>query len=168
MRSFVSALAAANLFACSALAPMARAEPCARPAEVRAFEVASLKSELMVVAIACQAQDRYNDFIIRFRRDLQIDERDLSGYFTRIAGRRGQQWHDNYITNLANAQSENGVQQGTLFCQRNLGLFNEVMALPTGQELPSYAHSKSLPQPIDLSECPASRSRKRLHTASEK
>lgn len=169
MRPFVSTLAAV-LIAGSAIVPAATAEPCARPTEIRAFEVASLKSELMVVAIACQAQDRYNNFVIRFRHDLQREEHELRGYFARAAGHYGQQRQDRYITNLANAQSEDGVQQGTLFCQQHLGMFDEVMALPNGNDLPDYAQRKSLAQPISLSECPAPvhRTRRRLHTALEK
>jgi len=169
MRPFVSAFAATTFLACTALAPLASAEPCAHPSEIRAFEVASLKSELMVVAIACQAQDRYNDFVMRFRHDLLSGERALHDYFARVAGRGGQKRHDDYITNLANAQSEDGVQQGTLFCQQHLGMFNEVMALGTGNDLPAYALSKSLVQPIALSECTeTTKTRKKLHTASEK
>lgn len=167
MRPLVSVFTAVSLLAGSLAAPAAWAGSCVRPAEMRAFQIAGLKSELMVVAIACQAQDRYNGFITRYRRDLQTDERALHGYFARTAGRSAQKAHDDYITNLANAESESGVQQGTLFCQQHLSMFDEVMSLKNGQELQSYAESKSLPQPIDLAECPLPKKRK-LHTASEK
>ncbi|MDA8248869.1 MAG: hypothetical protein M0Z28_06775 [Rhodospirillales bacterium] len=166
MRPLVSLLAVASLLAGPALAPAALAEPCARPTELQAFEVASLKSELMVIAIACQAQERYNDFVARYRRDLQSGERVLNAYFARTAGRRAQQRHDDYITNLANTQSESGVQQGTLFCQQHMAMFDEVMALKEGKELPSYAESKSLAQPVAPAACPAPS--KNLHTASDK
>ncbi|HET9019290.1 MAG TPA: hypothetical protein VFN46_06880 [Acetobacteraceae bacterium] len=167
MRPLVSAFTAVSLLAGAALAPTAWAGACARPAEMRAFQVAGLKSELMVVAISCQAQDRYNGFISRYKRDLQTDERALHGYFARTAGRSAQRAHDDYITNLANAESQDGLHQGTLFCQQHLVMFDEVMALKDGKDLQSYAESKSLAQPIEVSECPAPK-KKKLHTASEK
>ncbi len=165
MRPLLSALAAAALLASTALA---LAESCARPPEKAAFDVAGLKSELMVVAIACQQQDRYNQFVTRFRSDLQGDERSLNGYFART-GARAQQRHDDYITNLANTQSEDGIKQGTLFCDQHKSMFDEVLALKDGHDLPGYATAKGLVQPVEIIECPAPAAlRKKLRTASEK
>ena len=132
---------------------MALAEPCAKPADVNAFDVAGLKSKLMVTAITCSQQDRYNDFVQRFRGELIAQERALHAYFVRVSGGRAQHAHDDYITSLANTQSESGIRQGTLFCQQNVGLFTEVLALSRGTDLPSYAASKQLPQPIEVSAC---------------
>ncbi len=166
MRNFASALASVTLIANALCVPMALADPCARTDEMQAFDVASLKSELMVTAITCQLQDRYNDFVVRYQPELRADERALSRYFSRAAGRHAQQSHDDYITSLANTQSEEGVQQGTLFCQRHLSLFDEVMALKSAKELPAYAEGKSLAQPIGIVECPATK--RKLRTASDK
>jgi hypothetical protein len=155
MRLLTSTLVATCLVAGPFLAPATLAAPCVRSMEKEAFDVAALKSELMVVAIACQAQDRYNSFMLRFRRDLQSDERAVNNYFARAAGRRAQQEHDAYKTNLANSQSQDGVRQGTLFCSQRLPMFDEVMALKDNKGLSAYAESKGLVQPIDLTECPA-------------
>lgn len=151
MQLTFSALVAAGL----TCAGMAYAQPCARPADVTAFDVAGLKSKLMVTALTCNEQDRYNDFVQRFRTDLMRHERALHAYFARAFGGRAQSEHDNYITSLANAQSEQGIQQGTLFCQQNVGLFTEVMALTKGTDLPAYAASKQLTQPIEVVACPS-------------
>jgi hypothetical protein len=134
-------------------AGVAFAEPCAKPADVTAFDVAGLKSKLMVTAITCSQQDRYNDFVQRFRGELMAQERALHAYFVRVSGGRAQHAHDDYITSLANTQSENGIRQGTLFCQQNIGLFAEVLALTKGTDLSAYAATKQLPQPIDVSAC---------------
>ncbi len=48
-----------------------------------------------------------------------------------------------------------GIRQGTLFCQQNVGIFTEVLALAKGSDLPGYAASKQLPQPIEVVACPA-------------
>jgi hypothetical protein len=83
-------------------AGIAAAEPCARPADLTALDVAGLKSKLMVTAITCNQQDRYNDFVQRFRTDLMAHERALNAYFARLYGGRAQREHDDYITSLAN------------------------------------------------------------------
>jgi hypothetical protein len=138
------------------LSQPAWADPCARPAELSAFDVAKLKSQLMVTALACDVRDRYNDFVLRFRTDLMAKEHSLVSYFNRAFGGRGQQAHDDYITTLANAQSEAGIKQGTLLCQQTVGLFDAVLALPNGADLAGFAGTRSeLVQPIDLVACPA-------------
>jgi hypothetical protein len=152
MRITISALLATGLLS----AGIAAAQPCAKPADVTAFDVASLKSKLMVTALTCNQQDRYNDFVQRFRSDLVTHERALHAYFARVfGGGRALREHDDYITSLANTQSQSGIRQGTLFCQQNVGIFTEVLALAKGADLPGYAASKQLPQPIDVTACPA-------------
>jgi hypothetical protein len=153
MRIIVSAVLAAGLLS----AGIAAAEPCARPADVTALDVASLKSKLMVTALTCNQQDRYNDFVQRFRSDLMTHEHALHAYFVRVFGGRAQREHDDYITNLANTQSQNGIRQGTLFCQKNVGIFTEVLALTKGTDLPAYAASKQLAQPTEVMACPDTR-----------
>ncbi len=135
--------------------PAHAAPVCVKPTEKAAFDVASLKSELMVTAISCQSQDKYNVFVKRFRPDLQGNEKALNGYFNRSYGRRGIQERDDYITALANALSQDGLRSGTNFCERNIGLFDEVLALKGGRELPTYASSKTLFQPLTITDCPA-------------
>ena len=150
MRFAFASIAAAILLSAS----IASAQQCAKPADISAFGIAGLKSQLMVVALTCSQQDRYNDFIHRFQKDLMAQERGLHAYFARAFGRRAQQEHDDYITSLANAQSQSGIRQGTLFCQRNISIFDEVLALPKGADLAGYASGKSLTQPIELVTCP--------------
>jgi hypothetical protein len=150
MRIMVSAVLVAGLFS----AGFAAAQPCAKPADLSALDVAGLKSKLMVTAITCNQQDRYNDFVQRFRSDLLAQERALHAYFARAFGGRAQNEHDNYITSLANTQSQSGIRQGTLFCQQNTGIFSEVLALAKGADLAGYAASKHLEQPVQVVGCP--------------
>jgi hypothetical protein len=156
MRVIVSAVLSAGLSS----AGIAAAQPCARPTDLTALDVASLKSKLMVLAITCNQQDRYNDFVQRFRPDLMAHERALHAYFVHAFGGRAQREQDDYITSLANTQSQGGIRQGTLFCQQNVSLFGEVLALTKGSDLPAYAASKRLEQPVDVAACPAA-----THTA---
>ena len=168
MRPLFARCLAATFLASIATSSIAQAEPCARPVEKAAFDVAGLKSELMVTAISCQAEERYNTFVARFRTFLVTHERALNTYFQRTAGRRATQEHDDYITSLANAQSQDGLKQGTLFCNQHIAMFDEVMALKDGKDLSSYAAGKTLTQPIDLSECPAPMPSKKIKTAASK
>ena len=150
MRIIVSAVLSIGLLS----AGIAAAQPCAKPADLTAFDIASLKSKLMVTALSCSQQSRYNDFVQRFRSDLLVHERALTAYFVRGFGGRAQHEHDDYITSLANTQSQTGIHQGTLFCQQNVGIFTEVMALAKGSDLPGYAASKHLEQPNEIAACP--------------
>jgi hypothetical protein len=122
-----------------------------------AFDIAGLKSQLMVTALACDVRDRYNNFVLRFQPELMRQEHALSAYFSHSFGRRGQQEHDDYITSLANTQSEAGIKQGTLFCQQSVSLFDAVLALPPGADLASFAADRNLDQPITLVVCTAPR-----------
>ena len=149
MRALLSGFVAASLLT----SQIAAADPCARSADKTAFDVAGLKSQLMVTALTCNAQDRYNAFIVRYQPELRVQEKALNAYFARSFGRRAQQEHDSYITNLANAQSEIGLRRGTLFCRENVGLFDEVLTLPKGVDLASFAGGKSLTQPAVLVAC---------------
>src|SRR5690348_17504415 len=109
MRLALSALITASLLS----SQVAGAATCATPVDRGAFDVAGLKSELMVVALACNMRDQYNQFVQRFRPHLQREERALEGWFARRYGSKARQQHDDYITTLANAQSQAGITQGT-------------------------------------------------------
>lgn len=149
MRLLFSAVVSTGLLAGHA----ADAQSCARPTEKAAFAVAGLKSQLMVTAITCQAQSQYNAFVVRFRSELTRNDGEVRSYFRRIAGRRAQSEHDDYITALANAQSENGIQSGTLFCAETISLFDAAMQARSGAELSAIATAIGAVQPIALIDC---------------
>jgi hypothetical protein len=155
MRPLLSSLFAAALLAGTASQTLAQSPPCMRTTEKSAFDLAGLKSELMVIAIDCQAQDRYNAFVGRFRSDLQGSEKGLNTYFSRTAHGATAHAHDDYITSLANSQSEDALTRGTLFCGEHMKMFDEVLALKDSGDLLSYASGKTLLQPIDVVVCPA-------------
>jgi hypothetical protein len=149
MRGVLSGVVAASLL----WGQIANAQTCARAPEKAAFDVAGLKSQLMVTALACDVRERYNDFVLRFQPELMQQERALVSYFGRSFGRRGQQEHDNYITSLANTQSEAGIKLGTLFCKQSVSLFDAVLALPQGATVSSFAADREFDQPITLVVC---------------
>jgi hypothetical protein len=117
--------------------------------------VAALKSQLMVTAISCQSEDKYNAFVNRYRPGLVGDEKALNEYFGRAYGRHAQQAHDDFITKLANAQSELGIKNGTEFCHFNTVMLDDVMALKSPADLASFAASRRIQQALAVEECPA-------------
>lgn len=164
MRLLVSGLLAAGLLT----AHVAEAQ-CVRPNDYSAFDITALKTKLMVTALTCGADEKYNAFVMKYRPELTSQDKALNSYFTRANARRGRQQHDDYITQLANSQSQTGLRQGSLFCHYNLSTFEEVMALRSGAELTDYAAGKSVAQPIAMAECGAApaapaRSRARRRT----
>ena len=149
MRILLSGLLAVGLLS----GQVAQAQNCARPADKTAFDVAGLKSQLMVTAITCEATERYNTFIARYRPDLLAQEKVIKAYFVRNFGKKAQSQQDDYITSLANAQSQNGLKAGTAFCDRNLSMFEQVMKVHSGAELGDFASGTAPIQPITLVAC---------------
>lgn len=149
MRLMLSSLVAASLMA----SPLLAAE-CTRPAEHTALDVTALKTQLMVMALTCKADERYNAFVSKYRPDLVQADKSLNGYFSRSSGRNAAKQRDDYVTQLANSQSQTGLKQGSLFCARNMGVFDEVMALRNTGELPDFAAGReTASQPIMVTDC---------------
>lgn len=162
MRVLLSSLVAAGLLT----SHLATAAECAQPADHAAFDVAGLKTQLMVTALTCGADERYNAFVVKYRPDLTANDRALNTYFNRAYGRTATKRHDDYITQLANSQSQNGLKQGTLFCNRNMSIFDEVMLLRSGNELPDFAAAKALTQPVAFASCTGAPERAATRAAS--
>ena len=144
-----------TLVAAALLAPDIASATCLKPYEGTAINVAGLKSQLMVTALSCDTRDRYNDFVLSFRPTLQHEDTALNSYFLRHYGRSWRSEHDDYITQLANMQSEAGIREGTQFCQDNVGLFDEVLALKSATAMLAFANEKPMLQPIDDDVCGA-------------
>jgi hypothetical protein len=182
MRPSESLLLAAILLACPALhaatkhaghakAAAAAAPACEFPADRAAFDIEGLKSELMVTALTCRDQDKYNDFMRRYQPDVAREEHDLSAYFKRAYGRQYQKAYDDYISNLANVQSQDTLKAGNAFCANLPAMFDEVMSLHDSSELHDYANSKVIAQPVAFETCtsppPASPSTAKAHRSSK-
>lgn len=131
------------------------ATPCGHSSAHEAFNIQALKSELMVTALSCNAQDRYNAFVGKFRTTLLNEEQKLNTYFRTTYGRSAQREHDDYITQLANIQSEKGLQSGTIFCMQRLAMFDEVNALENSEDLANYTDAKDVTQPASFETCAA-------------
>jgi len=142
MRRLLSGLAAISLLAVQQAE--AQQLQCLAPPDRAAIQIAALRSELMVLATGCHQDDGYNAFIHKFQPELQGNEKAIAAMFAHKYGRRGQQEHDRFTTDLANAESSAGMNLGTDFCGRNGLLFQEVLALSGPGDLAAYAAGKDL------------------------
>ncbi|MFQ3622688.1 MAG: hypothetical protein SNJ73_03995 [Acetobacteraceae bacterium] len=131
----------------------AMAQSCANAREKSAFDLRALQTHLMVGALSCGMHDRYNAFVTRFQSDLAGAHRNLSGYFNRVHGARGQRDLNEYITALANAQSQEGIRHGNTFCARIGPMFDRVMATAGNADLLQMAAQANLPQAYPVRAC---------------
>jgi hypothetical protein len=149
MRRLLSAVTALTLLSAQ---PVLAERQCASLADQSAFELQALRSELMVLAMGCHEDDRYNAFIRRYQPDLQANERMISSYFKNRYGRAGQTEHDRFVTELANAMSRQGSDLGGDFCPRNGVIFKEVLSLQSTADLQDYVAGKNL-VPVSVDVC---------------
>ena len=146
---------AAGLAAVVLSAP-AMAQTCVQPAEKAAFDIRALQSQLMVAALSCQQDQQYNTFVRQYSSELGGAYRGIQTHYRRTAGARGQTSLDGYITSLANAQSQDGIRQGSNFCANVLPLFAAALAAPKSAEgLATVAQQNNLSNPHGRPDCGA-------------
>ena len=105
----------------------------------QAFNVVGLKSALMVAALSCSQQDKYDAFMTSFQPHVLEAQHEVDAYFHKASGPySGQKMEDSFITLLANNQSVAGIAQGQGFCLNNQAEFNAVLAMKSPQQLDSF------------------------------
>ena len=121
--AFVAALAVAMA------APSAWAAPaCATAEDEATLNARVLQTELMVAALACGEQQRYNDFVKTFKTELSQRGRMLRAYFKRVHGASGESRMNAFVTKLANDASQRTAHGQDAYCAGAAKLFNEVLA----------------------------------------
>lgn len=126
---------------------------CARDEDQAAFDIQALKSELVVLAVgACKQEDKYNEFVVRFRPQLIAADRSLTEWFNRTHGRRGAALQNAFVTDVTNVRSLNAQRLGSDYCPRNGAIWTELAALPAASDLSFYAAGKNL-VPSEIKAC---------------
>jgi hypothetical protein len=147
---------AAGIAAVAIATPALAQQACIQPAEKAAFDVRALQSQLMVAALSCAQEEQYNNFVRRYQGELGGAYRSISTHYRRTGGARGQNSLDGYITTLANAQSQDGIRQGSNFCRNIAPLFTLALAAPNNSEgLAALAVQNNLTNPHGRSVCAA-------------
>lgn len=137
------------------LAGPAIAQSCLQPAERTAFEVRALQSKLMVTALACGRDADYNAFVRKFQGELAASYRGIQGHFRRTAGNAHQRELDGFITQLANAHSQDGIRAGSQFCPLTTPLFALALAQTNAQGLADFTQERNVLNPLTTPACPA-------------
>jgi len=104
----------------------------------QAFNVIGLKSALMVGALSCDMQGKYDAFMTEFQPHILEEQHVMDAYFRRIGGHYGQSREDTFVTLLANNQSVTGIAQGKIFCLNNDAEFDAVMELKSPEALDAF------------------------------
>jgi len=138
---------------------IASAQVCVQPAEKIAFDIRALQSQLVVAALSCGLQDDYNGFVRKYQSDLATAFRNVHGHFRRTSGSRHQQDLDQYITNLANGQSQMSISRGSFFCREQAPLFQAAMTATSAADLAQISVSRQVHQVLDRPACPAAPAR---------
>jgi hypothetical protein len=118
----------------------AAAAPCVQPVEKAGFDLHAFQSRLMVVALTCQdeggAVNGYNGLVRRFQHDLKGAYDRVIGHFRTRGGNRK---FDDYVTNLANTQSQENMSQGDFLCRNYAPTWQKLGAMTTIGELVELA-----------------------------
>jgi hypothetical protein len=137
------------------IAGPAIAQSCVQSAERTAFEVRALQSQLMVAALACNRDSEYNAFVRKFQGDLTSAYRGMQGHYRRTAGRAHEREMDGFITQLANAQSQDGIRAGSHFCPMVAPLFQVALSARNAEELALISVERNVLNPLTTPTCTA-------------
>jgi hypothetical protein len=119
-----------------AMAAPAQADPIT-DRERTALSARMLQTELMVAALACDANARYNAFVRKFEGELVGYGRALRGLFQRHFGNAGTTRLTTFVTTLANQASLRSARAGGHYCKGAAKLFDATLQVST-PDFPSY------------------------------
>lgn len=112
----------------------------------QAFNIVGLKSALMVAALSCNQQDKYDAFMTTFQPHVLAAQHEIDAYFYKASGPySGRKMEDSFITLLANNQSDQGIAEGSNFCLNGEAEFNAVLALKTPEDLDRFVTDQAPP-----------------------
>ena len=144
--SVIAGFAALSLYASQAVADI-----CSDPQDQVAVRAKTLQTELMVAALRCDGNQRYNAFVRKFESDLVVQGGQLKSYFSRAYGVDSERRLNQFVTYIANSASLRSISMGKGYCTSANALFTTVMDRAPG-ELAAYAAT----QRVDIaSEAPA-------------
>lgn len=107
----LAAVMTATLFTSAIAAPT-----CIRANERVALGVRAVQTHLMVAALSCNFRPEYNNFVLRFRPELDRDTIILHRFFRRAYGSHAISETTRYFTHIANRASLISVSDFTGFC----------------------------------------------------
>ena len=111
-------------------APAWAGPACATPQDETTLNARVLQTELMVAALACGEQQRYNAFVNAFKSELSQQGQLLRAYFKRVHGASGENRMNAFVTKLANDAAQRTANGPDAYCGAAARLFSELLASP--------------------------------------
>lgn len=128
--SLKSTVTGLSLTLCFAAAPaLAGSAPCLTEEDERALNTRVLQTELMVAALSCNEQQRYNAFVTNYRGHLAAQGASLRAWFSRTYGSASTSELNAFVTRLANDASKRSLEAGS-YCDAASSLLTEVLETP--------------------------------------
>jgi hypothetical protein len=108
----------------------------------------------MQIALICGGDDKYDVFVRKFQPELE-QQRDVLGAFFKRAFPRGQSRtsYDQYITQLADAESTYNLASGADFCSLSKGTLDRAMSLTSADDLAKFLAKVPVQQSMDFEAC---------------
>lgn len=132
LTTLVGALILASAYTAGNAQMSAAAPACATVADEAALNTRVLQTELMVAALSCGEQQRYNAFVTTFKNDLIRGGQGLKTMFKRVYGASGDYQMNAFVTRLANNAAQRTASGPDAYCATSASLFNEVLATSPG------------------------------------
>jgi hypothetical protein len=107
------------------LPPPATCEPVADRA---AIETRIYQTDLMVAALSCGEQQRYNSFVQLYQDPLVANGKNLQDFFHRTYAGNAKKELNAYVTRLANDSSKRSIANIRIFCEETGQQFSSVLA----------------------------------------
>lgn len=125
---------------------------CVSPREEVALNARVLQTELMVAALACGEERRYNAFVTTFRRELAAQGSSLRRLFARSYGHAASREMNAFVTRLANDASIRSAASGRRYCTAAGALLAEALAT-NPRDFERLTRSGALPARHGFSRC---------------
>jgi hypothetical protein len=106
---------------------------CVSARDEIALNARVLQTELMVAALACGEERRYNAFVITFRREIAAQGSSLRRLFSRAYGPAGTRQLNAFVTRLANDASVRSGAAGGRYCAAAGSLMAEALVTKPGE-----------------------------------
>jgi hypothetical protein len=114
---------------------------CAGSGEMAALQSRVLLSDLMVSALSCNEQPRYNAFVTKYKTDLGKQGALLQEFFRRAYSGSGRPQMNRFVTDLANNSSNYSLEHIGLYCKETGKEFDELLT-SNQSSLAGYAASQ--------------------------
>jgi hypothetical protein len=108
----------------------------------------------MQIALTCGGDEKYDAFVRKFQPQLEHQRDVLADFFTRAYGRgQSRAAYDQYITQLANAESTYNLASGGDFCSLSKGTLDRAMSLSSDDDLAKFVAKVPVQQSTDFEVC---------------